>query len=96
MPLQTGDETDGQLGHRLLFAGGGVEQVEDANAVFVGDKRQGLAVRGEFEAAHVPLDVAGQRGVLLAGEIDVDQAAELGVLVGGDVEAFAVLAELGA
>ena len=78
---------DGELGLGQFLAGGGVEQVQHAEAVFVGDEARWSCRRGRAaKLADVPLDVVGEEVCSSAGEVDVGEAVELGVAVGGDVD----------
>jgi hypothetical protein len=73
--------------------GGGVEHVQHADAVLVGDVGEARAVARQREQLGVPRDGAAQFRELVAREIVVAQHEELGALVGIEVGRLRILAE---
>src|SRR5581483_3554960 len=93
-PLHSRDDALGEACNGLLFPGLGVEQVQHAITIFVGDESDGLAVIGQIEFLNVPRNLAREVSMLFAGQVDVSQAVELRVFVGAGIDSLAVLAEL--
>ena len=90
---QTANQTRGNAGNRAILACGSIHEVKLADAVFIGDKRQRLAVLAEFDFIHVPLNVPGEIRGLHGGQVKISQALEFGITIGSGVEAFAIFAE---
>ena len=70
-----------------------VQQVELADAIFVGHKGDGLSVIAKIKIRHVPLDVGGQVRGLHGGQVKIGQPMKFRVAVRGSVNSFAIFAE---
>src|SRR5277367_6151386 len=90
VPLHAEKQSGRQFGRWFFFAGFGVEQMYDAEAIFICSEGDRLAVRRDVEVFHVPVNVFGEKRVFLRREVQIGEALEFGVLIGGEIDSLAV------
>src|SRR5271170_5793340 len=90
VPLHAEKQSGWQFGRWLFFPGFGVEQMYDAEAIFIGGEGDRLAVRRDIEVFHVPVNMFGEKRVFLRREIQIGEALEFGILIGGEVDPLPV------
>ena len=90
VPLQIADHAGRQLGHAQLAVGRGVEQPQAADAVFVGDESQPMAVERKPRAFHVPGNRRRQIVMAFRFQVEPRQPHELRLAIGEHVDRVAV------
>ena len=93
-PADVGNQAGRQLGKTARGTRRGVDHVQHADPIFVGDARDPPAVRRQIELVDVPGDRGGEEPVAPGREIEIREALKLGALVGRHIDAFTVTTEL--
>src|SRR5271154_2850289 len=96
VPLHAEKQSGWQFGRWFFFSGFGVEQMYDAEAIFICSEGDGLAVGRDVEVFHVPVNMFGEKRVFLRREVQIGETLEFGVFIRSEVDSLPVFAEFGA